>query len=37
VEVRYIPTVTGGAIKEFAGEVTSKALFDRFDEELELG
>jgi protein-S-isoprenylcysteine O-methyltransferase Ste14 len=37
MEVFYLPTVTGGAIQEFAGEVTSKALLDRFDEELELG
>jgi hypothetical protein len=37
VEVRYLPTVTGGAIKKFACEVMSKAFFDRFDEELQLG
>jgi hypothetical protein len=37
VEVFYLPTVTGGAIQEFACEVTSKAFFDRFDEELQLG
>jgi hypothetical protein len=36
VEVSYLPTVMGGAIQEFAGEVTSKALFNRFDKELEL-
>jgi hypothetical protein len=37
VEVSCLPSITGGAIKEFAGEVSTKALFDRFDEELELG
>jgi hypothetical protein len=37
MEVSKLPTVTGGAIQEFAFEVTTKALFDRFDEELKLG
>ena len=37
VEVSCLPAVSGGAIQEFACEVTSKALFDRFDEELKLG
>jgi hypothetical protein len=36
VEVSCLPTVTRGVIKDFASKVTSKALFDRFDEELEL-
>jgi hypothetical protein len=37
MEVSYLPTITGGAIQEFTGIVTSKAFFDRFDEELKLG
>ena len=36
MEIICIPTVTGGAIQEFASEVTSKAFFHRFDEELQL-
>ena len=36
MEVSCLPTVTGGAIQEFACEVTAKALFNRFDKELEL-